>query len=1104
MYFKIILLISFLIFGCAKKRPYDFIANKETVPKKIFQTQAQEPFLSTLSYGQASRSSTVGLPYFMGPTKAVTYEIGEHELVVKELEGNPKFLGNPTNNKTILSIPIRHVDYACEKDAYGECRNKEIEDEKTPWQSRHYIELDYDKAQFFGIEELPIEMTNLISKCYQMNAQKAIGHELTVDAFNFEIQRSYSLDLSNKDCWSQIPDLENPFQNLTFDIRYVYSIVRSHVLTSSDYQPALYPQGSQDVFGFFKSTLEKLDSDNNHLEDHDIDYLNRWNPNKKIITYYLSDEFYKPENDYIMAATQRAIENINRGLLSAHSGIQILLKESHYKKIGDLRSNMIVLVEDPLKNKIIGYGPIAANPLTGEIVNARVVMYLGTIKKIVQDTYEDIRAEKSSQNVTPLTTENVSSIKNLGNIKFLWPQSGRPIRNLLLKNTSGNPFLDNKNLTAHMRDSNKGAEDLPASLEEKIRKSLSKFQRVNSGLVTSPGFKFYNKKLNALSENNAYPEELFNVEYAFHLAGFDEVSTLKPWSQLTEQEKENIIKQVLPYIWIPTLVHEMGHNLGLRHNFAGSEDQENFYSTQELQDMGIHHAVRYSSVMDYAYKETNDLPTLGKYDVAALRYGYKQEIEVDDGRQKVFVPVQGPLDKIKERRLYKYCTDENVGANPNCNRFDEGTTYSEIAAHYVSAYENDYRKFNLRNQRAQFSLFGEENYLYRIAGNFYFLRLFNELYEKVKNDFNIPDQHPAWKKNNLLKDILKASTLSGKFFLNVLLTPDVRCVLSVQDMPETAIAVVALRDLDADATTCFHPQVQSTVNQISQQMGLPLLVSGQGGKSFQSRKDSLNPNPSNNEIDVQGIWIDKLLASELLFMRELGTNVFDRVTQNYLDHVSIGPLIENVIAGILLGRGEVDLNFLNSSGEPAQYRDPQDRLVQSLPVQVEFGPEHFIQVPVIESLNKILNLPNHQTPFPRQLLENIKKLQPSLVYSAQSQKFLQAFEVYRDLPVRSDPSEFIAIRVGTQFFYAREENKLAKTAIQSLEASRIISQASQDEIKAIIERKKEGKPTPEASPDRLKKVAEQPVEVLEAYLNGVLKEPTFYEELLSFLIESSK
>ena len=243
----------------------------------------------------------------------------------------------------------------------------------------------------------------------------------------------------------------------------------------------------------------------------------------------------------------------------------------------------------------------------------------------------------------------------------------------------------------------------------------------------------------------------------------------------------------------------MGHSLGLRHNFSGSTDGENFYTDSEVKDIlsdSSAKAPAYASVMDYAFSEYNELASFGKYDVAALKFSYTGKMQTYDGEgvkvkkgtilpsyrsdfnkkiedefikivREVFqVPADEELDFSKakvqvesvlvnppsedaanflknlltatDKRIvnFKFCTDENAGLSTSCNRFDEGTSLLEITKHKIERYNNSYKYRNFRNERNNFSSHGLGNYLVARYSEFNFIRDLIEDYELYADFFS--------------------------------------------------------------------------------------------------------------------------------------------------------------------------------------------------------------------------------------------------------------------------------------------------------------------------------------------------------------------------------
>jgi hypothetical protein len=146
-----------------------------------------------------------------------------------------------------------------------------------------------------------------------------------------------------------------------------------------------------------------------------------------------------------------------------------------------------------------------------------------------------------------------------------------------------------------------------------------------------------------------------------------------------DSEPEGDILDGLPDSFIGPLLkdvimHEVGHTLGLRHNFKAST----IYTIQEINTEEWKGRPQTGSVMDYNPININvddgpvqgdwTMVTVGPYDYWAIEYGYTSE--------KDLKPI---LARVAEDE-FPYATDEDTwGPDPLCRRFDYGADPLDFA-----------------------------------------------------------------------------------------------------------------------------------------------------------------------------------------------------------------------------------------------------------------------------------------------------------------------------------------------------------------------------------------------------------------------------------------
>jgi hypothetical protein len=158
--------------------------------------------------------------------------------------------------------------------------------------------------------------------------------------------------------------------------------------------------------------------------------------------------------------------------------------------------------------------------------------------------------------------------------------------------------------------------------------------------------------------------------FAFHMAFGDAVARIR-YAGEAKPLQEKLIMEGLKEV----VMHEVGHTLGLRHNFKASTllDPKDLHNVEKTAQQGL-----VASVMDYS--PSNIAPqgvaqghyytqTIGPYDYWAIEYGYKPLSGGSDGEVK-------ELQKIAARCAepgLTYATDEDtrgIDSDPLSNRFD--------------------------------------------------------------------------------------------------------------------------------------------------------------------------------------------------------------------------------------------------------------------------------------------------------------------------------------------------------------------------------------------------------------------------------------------------
>lgn len=442
----------------------------------------------------------------------------------------------------------------------------------------------------------------------------------------------------------------------------------------------------------FRDTVAKLQGVD--LDDVPRIYEARRNScNVEAVSQYIEDN--KDLHDFGADLLTHGIDEVAPGNLEESCAVlehygrivaQQVPEESDFKvfrweQVGDLRYSMLNWITKSEIAGPLGYGPSAADPLTGEIISANANIYgasLDTYANWGGDIVQMLNGELSTDDIINGTQirEHVESTRaryanpldqeRIGKfIELFDSRTGGMSDSNYLKDVpfaSVNSMMDHVAKTGfeeeYLLDTDTmllfggAAEEVLQSggavsdaVKQRSKPSTWARQSIPTQFLTqNPGdidvLSTVTDKMSAFERSQKRMEFFGRQNFCF-TTDMVEPAVADLAFDLQGKSREEVVHTIRANIFRGVMAHEVGHTIGLRHNFEGSADALNFFPGYWGVTTGDHRdspsdrpsEVAYSSIMDYHQRFNGDFGGVGLYDKAAIKFGYGELVEVfDEGR----------------------------------------------------------------------------------------------------------------------------------------------------------------------------------------------------------------------------------------------------------------------------------------------------------------------------------------------------------------------------------------------------------------------------------------------------------------------------------------